>query len=116
MKLLASGDTYIRERLDRAVANVEWRGLFPLVHVKNGDPYHSDHRPVIIDTDSHRPWQRGHREGNSFRFEANWLQEEDCAKVVEESWDLGDVGWRKFKLKIEGGGSQSGKLKLKCSR
>jgi hypothetical protein len=23
------GDTHVRERLDRAVANAEWRGIFP---------------------------------------------------------------------------------------
>jgi hypothetical protein len=28
---------YIKERLDRAVANIEWRGLFPLIRVVNGD-------------------------------------------------------------------------------
>jgi hypothetical protein len=41
--------SYIRERLDRAVANSTWRNNFPLVKVINGDPRHSDHRPVIID-------------------------------------------------------------------
>jgi exonuclease III len=39
---------YIRERLDRAVANMEWRSHFPGVVVKNGNHYHSDHRPVIV--------------------------------------------------------------------
>lgn len=38
-----TGKTHIRERLDRAVANCEWLERFPLVHVQNGDPYHSDH-------------------------------------------------------------------------
>jgi len=41
---------YIRERLDRAVACGEWRRANPLVRVINGDPRHSDHRPVIVDT------------------------------------------------------------------
>jgi hypothetical protein len=41
---------YIRERLDRAVACGEWRWANPLVRVINGDPRHSDHRPVIVDT------------------------------------------------------------------
>ncbi|KAJ1296995.1 hypothetical protein BS78_01G344600 [Paspalum vaginatum] len=30
--------SYIKERLDRAVACNEWRGMFPLVRVINGDP------------------------------------------------------------------------------
>jgi hypothetical protein len=33
---------YVRERLDRAVANVSCRCLFPLYKIINGDPRHSD--------------------------------------------------------------------------
>lgn len=40
---------YTRERLDRAVANVGWRCLFPLYKIIKGDPRHSDHRPVIAE-------------------------------------------------------------------
>jgi hypothetical protein len=29
---------YIRERLDRAVANIEWQEMFPNVKIINGDP------------------------------------------------------------------------------
>ena len=47
-------DDYIRERLDRAVANDAWRGMFPGLRVINGDPRHSDHRPVIILTETER--------------------------------------------------------------
>lgn len=46
-----NANEYIRERLDRAVANDQWRMHFPGVRVINGDPRHSDHRPVIIMTD-----------------------------------------------------------------
>ena len=42
--------SYTRERLDRAVANSAWRARFPLVRVINGDPQHSDHRPIIVET------------------------------------------------------------------
>jgi endonuclease/exonuclease/phosphatase family metal-dependent hydrolase len=41
---------YTKERLDRAVANNVWRYCFTLVRVINGDPHHSDHMPVIVDT------------------------------------------------------------------
>ncbi|RLN08650.1 hypothetical protein C2845_PM11G28210 [Panicum miliaceum] len=77
---------FIKERLDRAVASSAWRGIFPLVKVTNGDPRHSDHRPIIIEV--------GSREGREWRwqmqvlpkFEARWLEEEDCAARVEEAW------------------------------
>jgi endonuclease/exonuclease/phosphatase family metal-dependent hydrolase len=46
------GDTHIHERLDRVVANSEWRVKFPLFYVKNGDPFHSDHKSVVIFLES----------------------------------------------------------------
>jgi hypothetical protein len=45
-----SAKSYIRERLNRAVASLTWREHFPGFKVVNRDPHHSDHRPVIVDT------------------------------------------------------------------
>jgi hypothetical protein len=56
-------NTHIRERLDRAVANFEWLESFPLVHVKNGDPFHSDHRPVVISTEEEHVGRRQNPHG-----------------------------------------------------
>lgn len=42
--------SYIRERIDRAIANEEWTAHFPQYQVINGEPRHSDHRPVIVHT------------------------------------------------------------------
>ena len=77
-------DDYIRERLDRAVANDAWRGMFPGLRVINGDPRHSDHRPVIILTETERHNHR--RKGGGFRFEASWIEEEKCKDIVERTW------------------------------
>lgn len=76
---------YIRECLNRAVANSQWRGLFPAARVFNGDPRHSDHRPVIITTERDVNSLR-RRSGGGFKFEACWVEEEDFRKVVEEAW------------------------------
>jgi hypothetical protein len=52
-----SGDKFtwrradVRERLDRAVCNSEWKGLFPLASVSNEPHYRSDHRPVMVNTE-----------------------------------------------------------------
>jgi hypothetical protein len=79
------GSTHVCERLDRDVANGDWWGKFPLVLVKNGDMFRSDHRPVIILTEK---VQRGKpsRGDTGFKFEASWLKEEECRRVVEEAW------------------------------
>jgi hypothetical protein len=79
-----SSKTHIRERLDRAVAKFECLEHFPLVHVKNGDPYHSDHRPVVITTKATLHGGRAPQVRLAFKFEAAWLQEEGFRRVVEE--------------------------------
>lgn len=65
-----NSEDYIKERLDRAVANGEWRARFPCVSVHNGDPYHSDHRPVIISTEKAER-RRGGMGEKLFSFEAS---------------------------------------------
>jgi hypothetical protein len=48
-------DGYIRERLDRVVANPEWCARFPSYKVVNACPEQSDHRSVILYVDgTHR--------------------------------------------------------------
>jgi hypothetical protein len=55
------------------------------VKVVNGDPRHSDHRPLIITTENQ--FRGCGRKGpGCFRFEASWLEEEQCAEVVKEAW------------------------------
>ena len=44
-------ENYVKERLDRAVSCGDWTARFPLYKVINGEPRHSDHRPVIVNTD-----------------------------------------------------------------
>jgi len=48
--------------------NAGWRMKFLLMQVKNGYPYHSDHRPVVIETEM---FSRSKGGGSGFRFEAN---------------------------------------------
>jgi hypothetical protein len=78
--------SFTKERLDRVVANSAWRYIFPLVKVTNGDPRHSDHRPIVIDMGrkDFRFW-KGQAEILS-KFEARWLEEEDGEVKVLEAW------------------------------
>ena len=99
-----NAEGYIRERLDRAVANIEWRDLFPLVRVINGDPRHSDHRPLIVECGEREPTIHGCYRDISIKFEAKWLEEEDCFGRVEEAWnealELGQVEMVQMQKKI----------------
>jgi hypothetical protein len=88
--------SHIRERIDRAVANAEWRMMFPFVQVRNGDPYHSDHRPIVVETEKLQRRGRG-GSGNSFHFEASW-----CKEVIEEAWGSGVDDDRRLGERIRG--------------
>ena len=71
-----TGDLYtwqrghIRERLDRAVANIQWSNLFPQSTLINSEMTRSDHRPIVMDTRYLAPIQGGR---NKKHFEARWL-------------------------------------------
>jgi hypothetical protein len=79
-------EKYIKERLDRAVATVEWRMRFPAYKVMNVEPRHSDHRPVIVDTHGGVCKRKNSARGSLPRFEARWLEEEDCRGIIENAW------------------------------
>ena len=80
-------DGYIRERLDRVVATPEWCQCFPAYKVVNGDPRHSDHRPVVLMRDGSPRVRRAARGQRLLRFEARWLLEDGCDGIVKEAWE-----------------------------
>jgi hypothetical protein len=82
---------YIRERLDRAVATPSWRIHFTDFKVKNGDPEHSDHRPVVVQAACSKKQVCTGNKGLNKRFEARWLMEEDCEVIVKNAWGLAGV-------------------------
>lgn len=63
-------DGYIRERLDRAVANPAWRMRFPGYKLVNGIQGHSDHRPIVLHVRGSEGRHRANRHGECKRFEA----------------------------------------------
>ena len=76
---------YVKERLDRAVATQAWRDRFTAYRVTNGDPRHSDHRPVIIDTVGQAATRRASTHAAMTRFEAAWLDEEGSREIVKNA-------------------------------
>lgn len=68
------------------MANHNWCTRFPGYKIVNGDPEHSDHRPVIVHVDGAFRRPRVGDCGVNKRFEARWLLEEDYGKIVEEAW------------------------------
>ena len=79
--------TQIRERIDRALASTTWSNLFPsaiVFHLSNST---SDHSQLSIHLDMRLMQRRSRRK--LFRFEAMWLKDESCEKVVLEVWEDG---------------------------
>ncbi|KAK4280367.1 hypothetical protein QN277_011998 [Acacia crassicarpa] len=72
----------VRERLDRAFGNVEFRNEFDHALVFNVEPVGSDHHALIIDSCfSEEKFPK------YFKFEASWAQHEDFLKIVGEGWN-----------------------------
>lgn len=74
--------TFVRERLDRFLANEGWCNLFPNAAVVHLPIYCSDHAPLLLKTENVASTQKS----RMFRFESLWLSKEECAEVVNNSW------------------------------
>nr|POE78759.1 hypothetical protein CFP56_65080 [Quercus suber] len=74
------GNSAIRRRLDKGVANISWRLAYLKATITHLGAIKSDHAPILLDTNpcdsfAHRP----------FRFEAIWLRNENCSAVIENA-------------------------------
>lgn len=80
-----AGDDRIVERLDRVLANAEWRNLFPRATCLHGVALGSDHVPIHLKLD------RAERRGSKvFKFEDMWLPNPKCFVVIKAG--LGERG------------------------
>jgi hypothetical protein len=61
---------YIRERLDRAVANWEWMEMFSGYEVTNGEQRHSDHRPIIFSLEGRKKHTNKSAEATFFQVQS----------------------------------------------
>jgi hypothetical protein len=73
----------IRERLDRAVGNAGWSNLFPHSGVHHLTSTGSDHRPILVDTQTYAEVVSSKQRR---RFEGRWLKEEKVGEVVSTAW------------------------------
>lgn len=87
------GSADIRERLDRALASISWRLMFPLAQVFHEVAIGSDHCPLVIKLCiplKKVPYQ--------FKFESMWATSEECPEVIAKAWDFENNGSAMFKL------------------
>lgn len=73
---------WIKERLDKALANDLWCSLFHNAKLSNVEASTSDHTPIFLtfmQTVRSRNIQK-------FKFENAWLRERTCRDIVDQSW------------------------------
>jgi hypothetical protein len=76
-------EVFVKERLDRALANTGWCRRFLKVEVQVLPVCTSDHKPLWIRLASTA--EVGRRK-SSFKFEACWNMDAECADVIREAW------------------------------
>ncbi|OMO86752.1 Endonuclease/exonuclease/phosphatase [Corchorus olitorius] len=81
------------ERLDRAFANANWFQKFGNAVLTNLPITASDHSPLLLQFDKQDGFRR-----RPYRFEMMWSTNEQCEKVIKESWNQEVVGSNAFKL------------------
>lgn len=78
------GAAFMKERLDRVVANSEWRSMFDAMDVTILASRSSDHHPLYIALNHEVGPER--RKKKQFRFEASWCEREDYKELVRKTW------------------------------
>ncbi|OMO71257.1 reverse transcriptase [Corchorus capsularis] len=83
----------IKEKLDRCLVNLDWLEQYPRTQVWNLPAIGSDHSPLVINT------VVGDKKGAKlFKFEAIWLEKEDCKRIIGEGWNKEVDGSRAYKV------------------
>ncbi|XP_035546588.1 uncharacterized protein LOC118348634 [Juglans regia] len=77
-------ETFTKERLDRAVANIKWKENHSDGWVEVLVARCSDHRPILLHMNQEHGKQGRHKK--LFRFEAGWSLDESCEEVINSVW------------------------------
>lgn len=74
---------WIQERLDRGVANQNWRDLFPEAEVQVIEVATSNHLPLFLQLNK----QTYVPKEKKFRFENVWIREKECRNIIKHGWE-----------------------------
>ncbi|CAM8916763.1 unnamed protein product [Rhodiola kirilowii] len=96
------GEREARVRLDRFVANENWRRMFPLYSVRHSWANASDHCPIMLDL---RGEKRRNGQGK-FRFETMWMRHGNYSEKIKEIWRKAVTGGGPASKILESCGSQ----------
>jgi exonuclease III len=99
---MQEGDNFIKERLDRALANNKWMDFFPSRTVEVLTPRSSDHAPILI---SFKQLESNSRQRRCpFRYEEAWKKNKEQKVIIRKVWRVkkrhGD-GWKSITEKLD---------------
>ncbi|XP_019180182.1 PREDICTED: uncharacterized protein LOC109175373 [Ipomoea nil] len=77
-------EDWVEEKLDRAVATMEWRELLVEAKTVNILTRKSNHSAIFLSISN--PMRFGVGGPRAFRFEMAWLLDSGCRGVVEQAW------------------------------
>jgi exonuclease III len=80
---------FVSKRLDRAVANMQWKAIYHEVKVFVLAGRASDHKPILLQFGMEVEDKREYHK--SFKFEAKWQLDEEFSDVVKNAWSDGCV-------------------------
>jgi hypothetical protein len=72
---------HIRKKLDRCLANVDWRLAFPHSLAELLPTHDSDHNPILVSC-----MKAASRRSKIFHFQAAWLHHPDYKPLVQSTW------------------------------
>ncbi|KAK3182834.1 hypothetical protein Dsin_030120 [Dipteronia sinensis] len=77
----------IADRLYRCVCKLQWMNKFIGGMVSHLEFWHSDHQPILLDTDPN-PFQGSNSLHSQcrFHFEECWAEEVGCESIVNRVW------------------------------
>lgn len=79
------GDGLLRLQLDRAVANMDWLGIFQRHRVFHLSSSHSDHVPILVkDRTSYK--DKNSTWGYIPRYDPYWLRDEEFGTNFKAAW------------------------------
>lgn len=78
------GNAFIKERLDRFIANKDWLEIFEEAMVEHLNSEASDYAPILLSTDGGEV-RTGMR---PFQFLEMWITNMSSHNVVQRAWDL----------------------------
>ncbi|TYG76839.1 hypothetical protein ES288_D03G146900v1 [Gossypium darwinii] len=89
---------WVKERLDRALVNLDWMEACPNTQGFNLPAIGSDHSPMVVFSDF-----RDKKVKKKFKFEAMWLKYDSINEVVSRCWgrECGDRGFPKLSWKLK---------------